>query len=814
MNDSNRPEFDPDDPRLTAFVLGELNEADRAGVERQLAADGALREAADVLRETAEQMRTALTREPAVPLSAEQRAAIAALADSPLPAVSRANVPRRPRWGRWLAATAGLALVATFAVIGYERSQSQENANYFAALKFKIVGDRIGQPLEKPADDTFADVAERWSSQTNPDTPQELATNPPAEEIGRDQRVVSLEERGRIASTNSASVVHDPAAREYTVATRSKEAKPENRELGERSDRLSILSAPDAKGLESEAERQTRIKLKTSNGQTSKLFKPGTKSVEDLAQLNKAEGYRRESVTESKPRADSLTDFAITESIPSAETYAPIVENEFLTPDKQPLSTFSIDVDTASYSNMRRFVRQGQMPPPDAVRVEELLNYFRYDYPQPVDGTPFAVALDHGPCPWQPRHELVRIGLKGKEIDRGKRPASNVVFLVDTSGSMAPANKLPLVQQSLKMLAESMTTNDRIAIVTYAGTAGLALASTTGDNQQAIMTVIDSLHAGGSTNGEAGIHLAYKLAGEHFVEGGTNRVILCTDGDFNVGVSGDDELVRIIQEKAKSHVFLSIFGFGMGNLKDAKLEQLADKGNGHYGYIDDQREARKVFVEELTGTLHTIAKDVKIQVEFNPRHVAAYRLIGYENRALAAQDFNDDKKDAGEIGAGHTVTALYEIVPIGVPFAAQPAVVDPLKYQQPEKQPVDVAHASKAAGGSNSPEWLTVKLRYKQPDADQSVKLEVPLTCRTTNRPKPRPDFDWAAAVAEFGLLLRHSTHRGSANFAQVLELAETGLANDKGGYRAEFVELVKAVRQMPQAKSYEQPVPVKSGER
>ncbi|MBI5759143.1 MAG: VWA domain-containing protein [Planctomycetales bacterium] len=567
--------------------------------------------------------------------------------------------------------------------------------------------------------------------------------------------------------------------------------------------------------LEKGIVRGTRIKPQASSGQASKHFASEAKPVKELAKLNKSESDRRESLAIPHPTHTESKFSVLSESAPSAETYAPIVENEFFTPDKQPLSTFSIDVDTASYSNMRRFVRQGQMPPPDAVRVEELLNYFRYDYPQPVDGTPFAVALDHGPCPWQPRHELVRIGLKGKEIDRGERPASNLVFLVDTSGSMSPANKLPLVQQALKMLAESMTANDRIAIVTYAGTAGLALGSTTGDDQQAIMTVIDSLHAGGSTNGEAGIHLAYKLAAEHFVDGGTNRVILCTDGDFNVGVSGDDELVRIIQEKAKSHVFLSIFGFGMGNLKDAKLEQLADKGNGHYGYIDDQREARKVFVEELTGTLHTIAKDVKIQVEFNPRHVAAYRLIGYENRALAAQDFNDDKKDAGEIGAGHTVTALYEIVPIGVPFAPQPAV-DPLKYQQPEKQPAEVSPASKAeaGGGSNSPEWLTVKLRYKQPDADQSVKLEVPLTCRTTNRPKPRPDFDWAAAVAEFGLLLRHSTHRGQANFTQVLELAETGLTNDKGGYRAEFVEIVKTVRQMPQAKSYEQPVPAKSGER
>jgi uncharacterized protein YegL len=372
----------------------------------------------------------------------------------------------------------------------------------------------------------------------------------------------------------------------------------------------------------------------------------------------------------SKPKTSDLSEDApdvVTLRIadPAAtEAYQPIIENAFITPQKQQLSTFSIDVDTASYANLRRLLQGGQLPPPDAVRIEELINYFAYQYPQPQDGRPFSVQADIAACPWQPSHQLVRIGLKGKEIPKEERSPTNLVFLVDVSGSMQAQNKLPLVRDSLTTLVNQLDERDRVAIVTYAGEAGVRLSSTSVARRNEVLAAIASLGAGGSTNRAAGINTAYDIAAEEFLEKGTNRVILCTDGDFNVGVTSDTALVELIQTRAKGGVFLSVFGFGMGNLQDAKLEQLADKGNGHYGYIDDLQEANKVFVQELMGTLVTIAKDVKVQIEFNKDTVAAYRLVGYENRVMAAEDFHNDKKDAGEIGAGHTVTALYELVPV------------------------------------------------------------------------------------------------------------------------------------------------------
>lgn len=479
----------------------------------------------------------------------------------------------------------------------------------------------------------------------------------------------------------------------------------------------------------------------------------------------------------------------------SNEDYEPIVENEFLSPWTHPLSTFSIDVDTGSYSNMRRFLNHGQWPPANAVRIEEMINYFDYDDPVPEAGRPFAVQVEAAACPWQSDHCLVRIGLKGQEIPREERPPSNLVFLIDVSGSMRDANKLPLVKSALQMLAREMTEDDRIAIVTYAGTAGLLLDSTSGADQQTILSAIGNLQAGGSTNGEAGIKLAYEMAVRHFIDRGTNRIILCTDGDFNVGVSGDDQLVRMIRHKAASGVFLSIFGFGMGNLKDAKLEKLADNGNGHYGYVDTLQEARKVFVEELVGTLYTIAKDVKIQVEFNPARVGAYRLIGYENRVMAAREFNDDTKDAGEIGAGHSVTALYEIVPVDkMPPGAS---VDPLKYQQPRTAVDEAELAERRRVLKDKKELLTVKLRYKQPDGDRSTRLEFPLVDDPKSADEASQDLRWAAAVASFGMILRDSRFRGDANLDQVIELAESAKGADHCGHRQEFIGLVRTARSL-----------------
>ncbi|MBL8955054.1 MAG: VWA domain-containing protein [Myxococcaceae bacterium] len=458
------------------------------------------------------------------------------------------------------------------------------------------------------------------------------------------------------------------------------------------------------------------------------------------------------------------------------ESYSRIDDNPFLAARESPLSTFSIDVDTAAYSNVRRFVENGTKPPRDAVRIEELINYFPYAYAPPADGRPFAVNAETFSCPWAPSHRLVRLGIKGREVSMAQRPRANLVFLIDVSGSMSAQNKLGLLKPALRMLAENLRADDTVALAVYAGSSGLALPPTRGDERSKIFAAIDALEAGGSTNGAAGIELAYETAKAGFVEGGINRVILATDGDFNVGVSSEGELTRLIEEKAKTGVFLTVLGFGMGNYKDSTLEKLADTGNGNYGYIDTLSEARKVLVEQAAGTLLTIAKDVKLQVEFNPAKVSAYRLIGYENRVLRSQDFNDDEKDAGDLGAGHTVTALYEVVPVGV--GVELPSVDALKYVKP------------APMRGESEELCTVKLRYKEPAGSTSQLLSFPITDSGKSIAQANADARFQAAVAELGLLLRGSPHKGSASWAEVIELASASAGNDK--YRAELVELAK----------------------
>jgi Ca-activated chloride channel family protein len=469
----------------------------------------------------------------------------------------------------------------------------------------------------------------------------------------------------------------------------------------------------------------------------------------------------------------------------NTESYDHVVDNPFLLVRQDPLSTFSIDVDTASYANVRRFLNQGKLPPPGAVRIEEMVNYFPYDYSPPTDGVPFATHVELAACPWNPEHRLARIALKGKEISQQERPAASLVFLLDVSGSMNEPNKLPLLKAAMKVLVQNLTERDRVAIAVYAGAAGLVLPSTSCETKGPILAAIDQLQAGGTTAGGAGIQLAYKVAQENYAAEQINRVVLCTDGDFNVGVTNQSELVRIIEEKAKSGVYLTVLGFGMGNYKDSTLEKLADKGNGNYGYIDTLNEARKMLVEQLSGTLVTIAKDVKIQIEFNPARVGAYRLIGYENRLLRAEDFNDDKKDAGEIGAGHTVTALYELVPAGK--EAELPKVDPLKYQQP-------AAPSEAAGSS---ELLTLKLRYKLPEADKSELLTFPVSDSDQDVKEASADFRFAAGVACFGMLLRDSEHKGSATFDMALDLARSGKGADPHGYRGELVQLVELAKSL-----------------
>jgi len=466
----------------------------------------------------------------------------------------------------------------------------------------------------------------------------------------------------------------------------------------------------------------------------------------------------------------------------NTETYSRIDDNPFHRVATRPLSTFSADVDTASYANTRRFLTGGKLPPKDAVRVEEMINYFSYAYPAPAKGEPFSITTDVTESPWNAKLKLVRIGLQAPAIDDAKVPARNLVFLLDVSGSMSQANKLPLLKQAMNLLVAQLRPQDKIAIVTYAGNAGVALPATSGREKDLIRNAIFRLEPGGSTNGAAGIQLAYDIAEKNAIKGGINRVILATDGDFNVGTTSEGDLTRLIEIERKRGVFLTVLGFGMGNTKDSTMEKLADRGNGNYAYIDSINEARKVLVKEAGATLVTVAKDVKLQIEFNPAVVAGYRLIGYENRLMKDEDFNDDKKDAGDIGAGHSVTALYEIVPAGVDVPA--AKVDDLKYQTKT-----VPNATAGASG----EMLTVKVRYKAPTGEQSKLLSRAVKNEVVALAQAPSDLRWAAAIAGFGMMLRESSHRGNLTWKQVHAMAKAAVGTDTEGYRAEALKLIDA---------------------
>jgi len=469
------------------------------------------------------------------------------------------------------------------------------------------------------------------------------------------------------------------------------------------------------------------------------------------------------------------------------ESYKTIAENAFLTAKDNPLSTFSIDVDAASYSNIRRFINNGQLPPADAVRIEEMINYFKYDLTGPSGNEPVAIHTELSSAPWNPKHRLLRIGLKAKTIPTGNLPACNLVFLIDVSGSMDEPNKLPLVKSSLKMLTDQLRAQDRVAIVVYAGNAGLVLPSTPGNNKTAIKDAIDNLSAGGSTAGGEGLKLAYRIAKENFKADGNNRIVMATDGDFNVGPSSDGDMEHLIERERNTKVDLSIMGFGMGNYKDSKMETLADKGNGNYAYIDNVTEARKAFVTEFGGTLFTVAKDVKVQLEFNPAKVKSYRLLGYEDRMLAKEDFNNDKKDAGDMGSGHTVTAFYEIIPAGVKDEYS-ANVDPLKYQKTKDVP---------AGNSGSDELMTIKFRYKQPGSNSSKMSLVTVNDKPSEFKNTSNDFRFASAVAEFGMLLRGSEYKQKGSFDQAISIAKSAKGKDDDGYRSEFVRLAESAKSL-----------------
>ena len=702
-------QFDPDDPRLTAYALGELDEAERAEVEALLAESEEARAAVGEIEALGASLSEELASEPEVGLTDEQRGALEArLRGGP------ARGGRVLRMQRCLGGVAAALLVAVGGAWAY-RILSFEEA--------ELDGSDVACAI-MPADSAAP--------------PAETKVAPSA------PRVNQLRALGYLADA--------PTAAQSGPAT----AGP-------------ATPGPPAPG--------SRARVAVAGGEYRGPGDTGPRS------RRRAGSMAARDINGWAGEGDPSFDFVLgsAEGPRDSEGYDAIVENPFVRVDDDPLSTFSIDVDTASYSNVRRLLRQGQLPPPGAVRIEEMINYFTYALPQPGPEAPFSVTAEVAGCPWRPAHRLLRIGLQGREVAREAHEGSNLVFLLDVSGSMNQPDKLPLLKRGMRLLVDNLDERDRVSIVVYAGAAGLVLPPTSCGSKETILQAIENLRAGGSTNGGAGIELAYRLAVESFITGGVNRVILATDGDFNVGVSDRSSLVRMIEEKAKSGVFLTVLGFGQGNLKDSQMEELADKGNGNYAYIDSVQEARKVLVREMGGTLVTIAKDVKIQVEFNPAEVSAFRLIGYENRVLAHQDFNDDTKDAGEIGSGHTVTALYEIVPAGVRLE-EGSGVDELRYQEPRRP----------AGAHGSGELLTVKLRYKEPTGDTSRKIEVPVRDSGASYAAASEDFKFAASVAAFGMVLRGSEHAPGASLGLAHELAGEGAGPDPFGYRAEFLNLVR----------------------
>ncbi|MDP4089198.1 MAG: VWA domain-containing protein [Bacillota bacterium] len=511
---------------------------------------------------------------------------------------------------------------------------------------------------------------------------------------------------------------------------------------------------------------------KSANSPSLSSRKPNMSSAAGTQSINGS------SSTSSVSKGDASIAYDTGKDV-NTEEYMHTKENGLKSAAASPQSTFSIDVDTASYSNMRRFLTENQLPPVDAVRIEELINYFDYEYPNPEKDVPFSITTEVAACPWNSSHYLAMIGLQGRRMDKESLPPSNLVFLLDVSGSMSEPNKLPLVKSAMKLLVNNLTEKDRISIVVYAGAAGTVLEPTPGNNKDKILSAIEKLNAGGSTAGAQGIQLAYSLAKENFIKGGNNRVILATDGDFNVGISSDEELVKLIEEKRKDNIFLSVLGFGEGNFKDSKMEALADKGNGNFAYIDSLEEAKKVLVEEMGSTLMTIAKDVKIQVEFNAAKVKGYRLVGYDNRVLNNQDFTDDTKDAGELGAGHTVTAFYEIIPAGS---------DEKVGSGDEKV--------KEVEATNSRSMMTVKLRYKNPDSDESRELSTAVKEEDVTR-QPSVNFRFAAAAAEYGMLLKNSEYKGTASFEHVISTASEARGTDLSGYRSEFIRLVQTAQKL-----------------
>ncbi len=862
--------IDPNDPRLTAFVLGELDPTERATVEALLIESADSRHAVEEIRLTAQWLSEQLHEE------SRAHAPTAGLNNRVVPhGILTPTPPPRPWWrkmpSRFHLVAAGVVLAAGLALIPFLRvnilpqaergsvALSSPSASKVAGElgKRQVVlrsikqsvpaphgAEGLGWPEAAPAAANPASSSER-SRETGAGADGYYYKAPAPQSLAEpDASRITLSDLAEPAGVQAAPVsgpgnppragmvgaAPGPSTRLSRVRTPQdgREALGAGRAIrygrsilggmtggppaaGEKGQKSGQNQTAQGEGRLEEGETAVRL-AKGKQGDRGEPDQSKQSAVEfkkgGQDSLSLAAGAQSAPAPAPIPGQDQRAEAAPLREqeqiVADAEVYAPIVDNPFQLVSKDRQSTFSIDVDTASYSNTRRFLDRNTLPPPDAVRIEEMLNYFPYhDAPPPdASGAPFAVHVEVAGCPWNAGHRLARIGIAAKSIDQSRRPASNLVFLVDVSGSMDNPNKLPLVQWALQRMVEQLNENDRVALVIYASASGVFLPSTSCMKKAEIMSAIEALKAAGSTNGGAGIQLAYDTATQNFIKNGTNRVILATDGDFNVGIFDDNELVKLITAKAKSGVFLSVLGFGMGNIKDAKLEKLADKGNGHFAYIDSPREAYKVLVEEMGSTLINVAKDVKIQVDFTPERIAEFRLIGYENRALAHEDFENDKKDAGEIGAGHHVTALYELTPTKEAAGLELA------------QKTDVKRDSSALDAKPKPSALAVspsfnvKLRYKKPDQDQSMPtIEHPVVDTGLDFGRASGDLKFAAAVAGFGMLLRDSHYKGSLTFEGVLEIAEPTLGDDPSGYRREFAGLVRKARDLNKARTG--PVPL-----
>jgi len=768
--------INPNDPKWTAYVLGELDKAESEAVERLLQSSPEARALVEDLKSASVALTEAFDEAPAELLTAAQRASIRQAADA-----QRSSWAPRVWFGlrpmRWAMGAASVAVIAVAVAVAVRMPQSER----WVAL------ESVSQPVREKAESL--ELANR---------PVPIAP-PPSVRLGGTTPLRDATSPATGTSTLAASVAADPAAGPISAAPPP---------LGALTEPVTVVA--EAPVVDVQSARQLNSLLNITPGVANAPAPPAAQPAQLAAggRGGRAGGVAG-GVFDTRNQGRVMVDGQVINSLgglaggvaggvgarvsdsvaaaaPSTnESYARTNENTFVRASQEPLATFSIDVDTASFSNVRRFLNQNQMPPRDAVRIEELVNYFTYDYPNPSGGRPIGVSMAVTSAPWNSRNRLVRFGVKARDIDRGRRPASNLVFLIDVSGSMNTPQKLPLLKSGLKLMVDQLGENDTVSIVVYASATGLVLPPTRGDRKDIITRALDDLQAGGSTNGGAGIQLAYAQAMANFIRGGVNRVILMTDGDFNVGITSQSDLTRLIEDRAKSGVFLSVLGFGMGNLKDSTMEKLADMGNGHYAYIDTLSEARKVLVEEMSGTLVTVAKDVKIQVDFNPAKVEAYRLIGYENRILRPEDFNNDQKDAGDMGAGHTVTALFEIIPRGgtVPGSVDPSVFQPAPRSAPP---------AASNGNANSNALLVLRLRYKLPDAAESTRMDVPLADRDVAFARADPDVRFAAAVAAFGMILKDSPYKGDATLEWVLDTASGSAGQDRGGYRDEFVSLVR----------------------